>query len=94
MADYALAIGMDTAQAKPGDALEYTAASGGAAFIIGPGEDALASIDAHYSFVTDTPIFGGAPIKSIPSMGSVLPVNRRILATPSQPPKPCLNKWG
>ena len=57
MADYALAIGMDTAQAKPGDALEYTAASGGAAFIIGPGEDALASIDAHYSFVTDTPDF-------------------------------------
>jgi len=57
MADYALAIGMDTAQAKPGDALEYTAASGGAAFIIGPTENALASIDAHYSFVTDTPDF-------------------------------------
>lgn len=57
MADYALAIGMDTAQAKPGDALEYTASSGGAAFIIGPAEDALATIDAHYSFVTDMPDF-------------------------------------
>jgi hydroxymethylglutaryl-CoA synthase len=57
MGDYALAIGMDTAQGKPGDALEYTAASGGAAFIIGPAEEALASIDAHYSYVTDTPDF-------------------------------------
>ena len=57
MADYALAIGMDTAQAKPGDVLEYTASSGGAAFVIGPAEEALATIDAHYSFVTDTPDF-------------------------------------
>ena len=57
MADYALAIGMDTAQAKPGDALEYTASSGGAAFIIGPAEEALATIDAHYSYVTDMPDF-------------------------------------
>lgn len=57
MANYALAIGMDTAQAKPGDALEYTASSGGAAFIIGPAEEALATIDGHYSFVTDTPDF-------------------------------------
>ena len=31
MGKYALAIGMDTAQGKPGDALEYTASSGGAA---------------------------------------------------------------
>jgi len=57
MGAYAMAIGMDTAQSKPGDALEYTAASGGAAFIIGPAQEALATIDAQYSFVTDTPDF-------------------------------------
>ncbi len=57
MGAYALAIGMDTAQGKPGDALEYTAASGGAAFIIGPAREALVTIDAQYSFVTDTPDF-------------------------------------
>ena len=57
MAEYALAIGMDTAQGKPGDALEYTAASGGAAYIIGPAENALAELIATYSYVTDTPDF-------------------------------------
>ncbi len=57
MADYAMAIGMDTAQGKPGDALEYTAASGGAAYIIGPQQGSLVSIEAVYSFVTDTPDF-------------------------------------
>jgi len=57
MAQYALAIGMDTAQGRPGDALEYTAASGGAAYIIGPAEEALAVIEASYSYVTDTPDF-------------------------------------
>ena len=33
MGEYGLAVGMDTAQGKPGDALEYTAAAGGAAFL-------------------------------------------------------------
>src|SRR5512133_2979404 len=57
MADYAMAIGMDTAQGQPGDALEYTAAAGGAAYVVGPVENALATIEASYSFVTDTPDF-------------------------------------
>jgi len=54
---YGLAIGSDTAQGKPGDALEYSAGSGGAAFIIGPEEESLAVIKATYSFTTDTPDF-------------------------------------
>jgi hydroxymethylglutaryl-CoA synthase len=57
MGRYALAIGMDTAQGKPGDALEYTAASGGAAFILGPAEESAVEIEAAYSYVSDTPDF-------------------------------------
>ena len=57
MADYAMAIGMDTAQGRPGDALEYTAGAGGAAYIVGPAENALAILEASYSYVTDTPDF-------------------------------------
>ena len=57
MAEYALAIGMDAAQSKPGDALEYTAAAGGAAYIFGPAKDSLAIVEASHSHVTDTPDF-------------------------------------
>ena len=56
MAEYALAIGTDTSQGRPGDALEYTAAAGGAAYIIGK-KDAIADIESTYSFTTDTPDF-------------------------------------
>jgi hydroxymethylglutaryl-CoA synthase len=56
MIKYGLAIGADTAQGAPGDALEYTAAAGGAAFIIGQ-DHPIASIEGTYSFTTDTPDF-------------------------------------
>jgi len=69
MADYAMAIGMDTAQGKPGDALEYTAAAGGAAYIIGPAENALATINASYSYVTDTPDFWRREDQKYPEHG-------------------------
>ena len=57
MVEGALAIGMDTAQSKPGDALEYTAGCGGAAYLFGPAERALAIVEASISHVTDTPDF-------------------------------------
>ncbi len=57
MADYVLAVGADTAQGRPGDALEYTAAAAAAALIIGPAESALARIEATLSYVSDTPDF-------------------------------------
>ena len=50
------AIGSDVAQGAPGDALEYTAAAGGAAFLIG-NEDPIAVIHRTCSFTTDTPDF-------------------------------------
>ncbi len=69
MGSYTLAIGMDTAQSRPGDALEYTAASGGAAFLIGPAEEACAVYQGSYSFVTDTPDFWRRADESYPSHG-------------------------
>ena len=57
MTKYALAIGMDTAQGRPGDALEYTAGAGGAAFLLGASEESVATIGGSHSFVTDTPDF-------------------------------------
>ncbi len=69
MAQYAMAIGADTAQGRPGDALEYTAAAGGAAYILGPAEESLAVINATFSYVTDTPDFWRRPKQSYPEHG-------------------------
>ena len=54
---YALVAGMDAAQSRPGDALEYTAAAGGAALILGPASEAPVIINHALSWVTDTPDF-------------------------------------
>ncbi len=69
MGRYVLAIGMDTAQGRPGDALEYTAASGGAAFIVGPAEESLAVYEGMLSHVTDTPDFWRRAYQHYPSHG-------------------------
>jgi hydroxymethylglutaryl-CoA synthase len=69
MAPYAMAIGMDTSQGRPGDALEYTAGAGGAAFIIGSADNSLAVIEAAYSFVTDTPDFWRRADQKYPEHG-------------------------
>ena len=53
---YGMTIGADTAQSAPGDALEYTAAAGGAAYIIG-GENILAEIEGTCSYTQDVPDF-------------------------------------
>ena len=69
MTNYALAIGMDTAQGKPSDALEYTAAAGGAAYLLGPAENSLAVIESTYSYVTDTPDFWRRAYQKYPEHG-------------------------
>lgn len=69
MAPYALAIGMDTAQGRPADALEYTAAAGGAAFLLGAASEALAELHCSYSYVTDTPDFWRRANETYPRHG-------------------------
>lgn len=53
---YSLVGGCDTAQADPGDILEYTASAGGAIFLVG-NENIVAEINHFTSFTTDTPDF-------------------------------------
>lgn len=69
MTAYTLSIGMDTAQGRPGDALEYTAASGGAAFLLGVAAESVAVYQGSYSFVTDTPDFWRRSGETYPSHG-------------------------
>ena len=52
----ALAIGADTSQGAPGDALEYSASAGAAAFIMGA-ENLIAELVETDCYMTDTPDF-------------------------------------
>ena len=53
---FGMAIGADTSQGAPADALEYTAAAGGAAYVVGKSR-VIAEIEGTYSFTTDTSDF-------------------------------------
>jgi hydroxymethylglutaryl-CoA synthase len=53
---YGLAIGADTAQSKPHDALEYTSAAAGAAYLLGS-KSPIASLVSYTSYSSDTPDF-------------------------------------
>jgi len=68
MIKYGLAIGSDTSQGAPGDALEYSASAGGAAFLIGK-ENVIAEINKTCSFTTDTPDFWRREGEKYPSHG-------------------------
>ncbi len=54
--EYGLAVGADTSQGAPGDALEYSAAAGAAAFIFGK-DHVVAEVLGTFSYTTDTPDF-------------------------------------
>ncbi len=65
---YGLAIGGDTSQGAPGDALEYSTAAGAAAFIMGS-ENVIAEAVHTYSFTTDTPDFWRREYRHYPEHG-------------------------
>jgi hydroxymethylglutaryl-CoA synthase len=56
MVKYGVAIGSDTSQGAPGDALEYSASAGGAAFVIGR-DKVIATVAHTLSYTSDTPDF-------------------------------------
>ncbi len=68
MIKYGLAIGSDTSQGAPGDALEYSASAGGTAFIIGK-DNVIADINSTLSVGSDTPDFWRREGQSYPSHG-------------------------
>jgi hydroxymethylglutaryl-CoA synthase len=65
---YGLAVGADTSQGAPGDALEYAAAAGAAAFIFGR-ENVIANTLETYSYTTDTPDFWRREYQYYPQHG-------------------------
>ncbi|MBN2478293.1 hydroxymethylglutaryl-CoA synthase [Candidatus Micrarchaeota archaeon] len=69
MIKYGLSVGSDTAQGRPGDALEYSAGSGAGAHLIGPDKESVAVINDTCSFTTDTPDFWRRSKADYPSHG-------------------------
>ena len=68
LVDYGLAIGAATAQGGPGDALEYTAAAGAGAYILGTENIAVELLDT-LSYTSDTPDFWRRPGQVYPKHG-------------------------
>jgi hydroxymethylglutaryl-CoA synthase len=69
--DFAMGIAADTSQGAPGDALEYSAAAGAAAFIFGKDDDKIiADVLYTYSWTTDTPDFWRREYMHYPRHGS------------------------
>jgi len=66
--EYGMGIGTDTSQGRPGDALEYSAGAGAAAFLMS-NKDFIAEIKGIYSYATDTPDFWRREHAIYPSHG-------------------------
>jgi len=66
--EYAMGIGADTSQGAPGDALEYSASAGGAAFIFGK-TNVLAEVLFTHSYTSDTPDFWRREYQRYPRHG-------------------------
>ncbi|HLE47722.1 MAG TPA: hydroxymethylglutaryl-CoA synthase [Candidatus Thermoplasmatota archaeon] len=70
LVDLGLAIGADTSQGAPGDALEYSASAGAAAIVVGrEPTEFCAEINYTTSYTTDTPDFWRREGQKYPSHG-------------------------
>ena len=65
---YGLAVGADTSQGAPGDALEYSAAAGAAAYIFGREKTVAEALDT-FSYTTDMPDFWRREYQYYPQHG-------------------------
>jgi hydroxymethylglutaryl-CoA synthase len=65
---FGLAVGADTSQGAPGDALEYSAAAGAAAFIFGRDPIVAEALDT-FSYTTDMPDFWRREYQYYPQHG-------------------------
>jgi hydroxymethylglutaryl-CoA synthase len=68
MIRFGVAIGTDTSQGAPGDALEYSASAGGAAFVVGR-DHVICRVHRTVSYTTDTPDFWRREGQKYPSHG-------------------------
>lgn len=92
---YGIGIGADTSQGAPGDALEYSAAAGAAAFVMGAEDDKmLATIDETFSFMTDTPDFWRREHQFYPSHGGRFTGDPAYFRTVTGAVEGILNKSG
>ena len=92
---YGLAIGSDTAQARPGDVLEYSAGAGAAAIIIGnKTEKVCATIEATVSCASDTPDFWRRTMRTYPEHTSRFTIKPSYLKHVTTATKLILEKTG
>ncbi len=78
MGRYVLAIGMDTAQGRPGDALEYTAAPGARPLLSARPRRASRSTKRCCRTSPTRRTSGGGPMRTIPATATASPASRPI----------------
>ena len=90
---YAMAIAADTSQGAPSDALEFSAAAGAAAFIMGK-DNLIAECTATHSYMTDMPDFWRREHQYYPQHGGRFTGEEAFFATTKGASNALLKKTG
>jgi hydroxymethylglutaryl-CoA synthase len=90
---YALAIAADTSQGAPSDALEFSAAAGAGAFIMGK-DNLIAECLFTHSYMTDMPDFWRREHEFYPQHGGRFTGEEAYFATTKGASTACLKKCG